>query len=155
MLKLLLTITCRNVSTFRDLTQLFAAESIGCFCLLWESTSGITYALLPFSVFANLNCSLSTTLRMLTTGLRSRSRKESEVFGWSRRFLGGVGVGFLTTLGIGVAFFCPTPDVQLDQFLHHTPKLGIPVEIEISCSATRFPLILTDKFHSLYAKESE
>ena len=36
MLKLLLTITCRNVSTFRDLTQLFAAESIGCFCLLWE-----------------------------------------------------------------------------------------------------------------------
>jgi len=49
----------------------------------------------------------------------------------SRRFLGGVGVGFLTTLGAAVGFFCPTPtpDVQLDQFLHHTPKLGIPVEM--------------------------
>jgi len=23
----------------------------------------------------------------------------------------------------------PTPDVQLDHFLHHTPKLGIPVEM--------------------------
>ena len=43
----------------------------------------------------------------------------------SRRFLGGV--GFLTTLG--VEFFCPTPDVQLDHILHHTRKLGIPVEM--------------------------
>jgi len=47
--------------------------------------------------------------------------------------MGGVGVGFLTTLGVGagVGFFCPTPtqDVQLDHFLHHTPKLGIPVEM--------------------------
>ena len=25
--------------------------------------------------------------------------------------------------------FCPTPDVQLDQFFHHTPKLCIPVEM--------------------------
>jgi len=33
------------------------------------------------------------------------------------------GVGFLTTLGVG--FVCPT----LDHFLHHTPKLGIPVEM--------------------------
>ena len=47
----------------------------------------------------------------------------------SRRFLGGVGVGFLKTLGVGVGFFCPTPDVQLDNLLHHTPKLGIPVEM--------------------------
>jgi len=39
------------------------------------------------------------------------------------------GVGFLATLGVGVGFVCPTPtpDVQLDHFLHHTPKLGIPV----------------------------
>jgi len=47
--------------------------------------------------------------------------------------LGGVGVGFLTTLGVGVGvgFSCPTatPDVQLDHFLHHTLKLGIPVEM--------------------------
>jgi len=43
--------------------------------------------------------------------------------------LGGVGVGFLTTLGVGVRYFCPTLDVQLDQFLHYTPKLGIPVKM--------------------------
>jgi len=74
----------------------------------------------------------------------------------SRRFLGGVGVGFLTTLRVRVGFFCPTPDVQSDHFLHHYLKLGIPVEMvqillklilkQISCCAPRFPLILTDKF---------
>jgi len=39
----------------------------------------------------------------------------------SRKFLGGVGVGF----------FCPTPtpEVQPNHFLRHTPKLGIPVVI--------------------------
>jgi len=51
----------------------------------------------------------------------------------SRRVLGGIGVGFLTTLGVGagVGFFCQTStsDAQLDHFLHHTPKLGIPVEM--------------------------
>jgi len=66
----------------------------------------------------------------------------------SGTFLGGV--GFLTTLGIRV--FCLTPEVQLDQFALHTPKLGIPVEIvqfllklllkQISCCAPRFLLIL-------------
>jgi len=47
----------------------------------------------------------------------------------NRRCLGGV--GFLTTLGVGVGFFCPTPtsDVQLDLFLHHTHEMGILVEI--------------------------
>ena len=44
--------------------------------------------------------------------------------------MGGVGVGLLTTQGIRVGFFCPTPDVQLDHFLHHTPKMEIPVEME-------------------------
>ena len=47
----------------------------------------------------------------------------------SRRFLGGIGVGFLTTLAVGVGFFCPTPDVQLDDLLNHILKLGIPVEM--------------------------
>jgi len=49
----------------------------------------------------------------------------------SRRLLDGVGVEFLTTRGVGVGFFCstPTPDVQLDHFLHHTPKLGISAEM--------------------------
>jgi len=53
----------------------------------------------------------------------------------------------------------------IGSFLHHTPKLGIPVEMvqfllkcllkQISCYAPRSPLILTAKFHSLYVKESE
>jgi len=37
---------------------------------------------------------------------------ESEDFGWSRNRI-----------------LSPTPDVQLDDFLHHIPKLGIPVEM--------------------------
>jgi len=53
--------------------------------------------------------------------LRSRSR--------SRRFLGAVRVGFLATLKFGIGFFWPIPEIQSDLFLHHTPKLGIPVEM--------------------------
>jgi len=36
----------------------------------------------------------------------------------SRRFLGGVGVGIQTMLGVevGVEMFCPTPEVQLIYF---------------------------------------
>jgi len=83
--------------------------------------------------------------------------------------LGGVGVGFLTTLVVGFICPTPTPDVQLDNFLYHIPKLGIPaelvisfetfVETEISCCVPRFPLVLTDKFHSFMlrsrSRESE
>ena len=49
----------------------------------------------------------------------------------SQRCLGGFGVGFLTKLRVGVGFLCPnlTLDVHLDNFLHHTSKLGIPVEM--------------------------
>jgi len=25
--------------------------------------------------------------------------------------------------------FCPTPEIQINHFLHHTPKLGTPVEM--------------------------
>ena len=74
------------------------------------------------------------------------------------------GIGFLSTLGVGVGFFCPIPQVQLDHFSHHTLKLGIPVEIvqfllkllfqQISCCALRFPLILKAKLQSIM-KESE
>jgi len=44
-------------------------------------------------------------------------------------FMGGI--GFLTTSGVGVEFFCrtPTPEVRLYHFLHHTLKLGIFVEM--------------------------
>ena len=39
-----------------------------------------------------------------------------------QRFLGGIGAAFLTTLGIGVGFFCPTPTpgVQLHIIFHIT-----------------------------------
>ena len=59
-----------------------------------------------------------------------------------------------------MGFFCPTSDVQLDHILHHTPKLGIPVEIVQSLLKLllkqRFhsPFISTAKFHSFYVKES-
>jgi len=49
--------------------------------------------------------------------------------------LSGVGVGFLRRLGVGVdvsvGFFCPipTPEVQLNHFLHRTPEIEIPVEM--------------------------
>jgi len=43
--------------------------------------------------------------------------------------LGEVGVDSLRTLRVGVGFFCPTPKVQLNHFLHHHSKLGIPVEM--------------------------
>jgi len=46
--------------------------------------------------------------------------KESEVFGWSR---------ISDNTGCRSRIFCPTPDVQLDDFLQHTPKTGIPVEM--------------------------
>jgi len=45
---------------------------------------------------------------------------EPEVFGWSQ---------IPNNTGSRRRIFCPTPDVQLDHFLHHTPKLGIPVEM--------------------------
>jgi len=44
----------------------------------------------------------------------------------SRMFLGEGGVGFLRTPGVGVRFIYPTPQVQLNHFLHRTRKLGIP-----------------------------
>jgi len=61
---------------------------------------------------------------------------------WSRRFLGGV--GFLTTLGVGL--FCPTLHVQLDHFLHQTPKLGIPTEMAQFLLKQRFLAVHHD-FH--------
>jgi len=91
------------------------------------------------------------------SGLQSRSRKESEFFGWSRSRIPN-------NTGSRSRIFCPTLDVWLNHFLYHTPKLGIPVEMvqflfklllkQISCCAPRFPLILTAKFHSLCVKES-
>ena len=81
--------------------------------------------LLSFSGF-NANGRLQNALRVPSPKLQGRNvgfpACGPEL--WSRRFLGGAGVGFLTTLGVGVGFFCPspTPDVQLDHFLHHTPN---------------------------------
>jgi len=52
------------------------------------------------------------------------SRKESEIFGWCRSRIPN-------NTGSWSRIFCPTPtpDVQLDHFLHHTLELGIPVEL--------------------------
>jgi len=112
---------------------------------------------LPKDCFQPLVSRISTkTLEKLPTVFTRVA--ESEVFGWSR---------IPNNTGSGSRIFCPTPtpDVQLDHFLHHTPKLGIPVEMvqfllklllkQISCCVPRLPLILTAKFHSLYVKESE
>ena len=81
----------------------------------------------------------------------------------SRGFLDGV--GFLTTLGVGVGLFVRLRMSNWILFLHHTLKLGINVEMiqfllklllkQISCCAPRFPLILTAKFHSLYVEKPE
>jgi len=60
----------------------------------------------------------SRFLGAFPTGLRSRSRKKSEVFGWSR-----------IPNNSGSRIFRPTPDVELDHFLHHILKLQIPVEM--------------------------
>jgi len=72
---------------------------------------------------------------VLLPGLRSRSRKESEVFGRSR-----------IPDNTGSRIFSPTPDVQLDHFLHHTPKLGIPVEMV----QFRLKLLLKQRFLAVH-----
>jgi len=57
---------------------------------------------------------------MSLPGVRSRSHKESEIFGWSR---------IPNDTKSRSRIFLSDWDVQLDPFLHHTPKLGIPVEM--------------------------
>jgi len=59
--------------------------------------------------------------------------------------------------------FCPTPTAQLDHFLHHTPKLEIPVEMaqfllkfllkqRLLVAVTK---LFTAKLHSRYVTESK
>ena len=81
-----------------------------------------------------------TTLPQMAcqAGVWSQSRKESEVLGSSR-----------IPKNTRSRIFCPTPKVQLDHFLYHTQKSGIPVEMvqfvlklllkQNSCCAPRFP----------------
>jgi len=47
---------------------------------------------------------------------------ESEVLGWSQSWTPN-------NTRSESSIFCPTLDIQLNHFLHHTPKLGIPVEM--------------------------
>ena len=49
--------------------------------------------------------------------------------GYHQWYNQGCRVGLLTILGVSVSFFCPTLEVQLNNYLHHTLKLGIPVEM--------------------------
>jgi len=50
------------------------------------------------------------------------------------------------TLAVGVGFFCPTQDVQLDHFLHHTAKLRILVEMVLFL----LKLLLKERFLAVY-----
>jgi len=54
----------------------------------------------------------------------SRRRKKSEIFGWSQNRISN-------NTGSRSGIVCPTPtlDLQLDHFLDHTAKLGIPVKM--------------------------
>jgi len=74
--------------------------------------------------------------------------------------------------GVGLFWPIPTPEVQLDHFLHHTPQLGIPVEmlhflLKLLLKQI-FPAVhhdfhwllivtklLTTNFHYIYVKDSE
>jgi len=47
----------------------------------------------------------------------------------SQRYLGGVGVKFLTTLGVGVGFFVRLQMSNRIIILNRTPNLGIPVDM--------------------------
>jgi len=68
---------------------------------------------LPYTISFILNCHFSQGYRAQGCGVRVAK---------SRRFLGGV--GFLTSLTVGVGFFYLTPEVQLNHFIHCAPKLG-------------------------------
>ena len=92
---------------------------------------------------------------------------ESEVFGWSHNRS-----RIPNNSRSRIQILYPTPDAQLDHFLHHTLKLGIPVEMvqflmklllkqRIQAVYHDFHWLLlatklfTAKLHSLYVKGSE
>jgi len=82
-----------------------------------------------------------------------RSRKESEVFGWSRIPNNTESRIFLSSSNygcpIGSFFFKSGILVEMAQFV-----LELLLK-QTSCCVSQFPLILTAKFHSLYVKELE
>jgi len=98
-----------------------------------------------------------------TKGLRSRSwsRKESEVFGWSRSRIPNKTWSWSRIFLFDSDFGWP-----VGSFFTSHSQLRIPVEMVqfllkvllnqiFSCCVPRFPLILTAKFYSLYVNESE
>jgi len=76
------------------------------------------------------------------------------------------GVGFLTTLGVGVGYFSPTPEVRLNNFLclliiemvQFLFKLLLKQIFLVAYHDFHLVLVatklLTAKFHSLYVEES-
>ena len=74
---------------------------------------------------------------------------------WSRRFLGGVGVGFLSDSRSPIGSFFTSPSYIGNSYWNGTISFETFVETELSCCPPRFPLILTFKLHSLYVEESE
>jgi len=105
---------------------------------------------------------LALTIRVLThwvfwSGLRSR--KESEVFGWSRipDNTGSWSQIFLSDSDSGCpigSFFASHSEIGIS-CLNGTISFETFVETEISCCVQWFPLILTAKFYSLFVKELE
>jgi len=131
-------------------------------------------------ISSKLNEQLYNCVRLsLTNVLYVLSTNQGVRVARSRMCLGGVVVGFLRTIRVGVGFcyLTPTPEVQLNYFLHRTPTFGIPtrdcwnftisyetfIETEISCCVgcqdyhwlLFAAKLLTAKLHLRYVKESE
>jgi len=82
---------------------------------------------------------------------------ESLVFGWSwiriPNNTGSQSQIFLSDSGCPIGSFFTSPAWIGNSCSNGSHSFETFVEIEISCCAPQFPLILTVKFHSLYVKE--
>ena len=96
-----------------------------------------------------------------SAGLRSRSRKESDVFGWSRsRIPNNTGSRSRICLsdsnsGCPIGSYFTSHSKIGNSWWNGAISFETFAETEISCCVPRFPLILIANFHSLYVKESE
>jgi len=110
-------------------------------CRLWWNATWNAQSFEQRSYLANAD--VSSGLAFCKSGLRSRSRsrKLSKVFGWSRSRIPNNTGGRSRVL-----YWTPTPSAQLDHFLHHTPELGIAVEMV----QFLLKLLLNQKFLAVY-----
>jgi len=100
-------------------------------------------------------------LELVLLVLCSRLNQESELFGWSRipNNTGESESDFFVRLRLQMrmpSWIIFTSHSKIgNSCWNGTIYVETFVETEISCCASRFPVILTAKFHSLYVKESE